>query len=181
MMCWERICWRPTLGNNRDALEVHNPAKQHMVHCIWGIHKGDLERGMLKRWTMLEITHSNCYHVRTLVDEVNFHFIQITRDNIAECTDVHSFESEAQHLEMIDSLLSDNKNCFRSAERIEDGACSSNTAQIESNAANKCQASSWIASGSNYWAPLREIFSLDACPRSVCRGTLALHGGQQGW
>jgi len=69
------------------------------------MHKGDLERGMLKQWPTLDITHSNRYQVRAQVDKVQYHIIQSARDNIAELYDLHRFESAAERLEFIDSLL----------------------------------------------------------------------------
>jgi hypothetical protein len=58
--------------------------------------KGDLERGMLKQWPMLDITRSNEYLVRTQVNTVKSHFIQSARDNIARLYDLHHFESAAE-------------------------------------------------------------------------------------
>jgi hypothetical protein len=56
---FESISRRPTLADNRDVLEHRNAAKQHLVHRIRGMHKGDFERGMLKQRPMLDITRSN--------------------------------------------------------------------------------------------------------------------------
>jgi hypothetical protein len=64
---------------------------------------------MLKQWPMLDITRSNRYQVRAQVDKVKSHFIQSARDNTAELYDLHRFESAAERLEFIDSLLADKK------------------------------------------------------------------------
>jgi hypothetical protein len=105
---FESICERPTLADNRDVLEHRYAAKQHLVHSIRGLHKGDLERAMLNRLPTFDITRSNRYQVRTQVDKVKSHLIQSARDNIAELYDLHRFESAAERLEFIDSLLADN-------------------------------------------------------------------------
>jgi hypothetical protein len=77
------------------------------------MHKGDLERGMLKEWPTFVITHSNWYPVRTQVDQHKSHFIQSAWDDIPELYDLQSFESAAERLEFIDSLLSDNQYLVR--------------------------------------------------------------------
>jgi len=64
---------------------------------------------MLKQRPTLDISHPNQYHVQAQVDMVKFHFIQSARDNIADLYDIHRFESTAERLESIDSLLADNK------------------------------------------------------------------------
>jgi len=64
---------------------------------------------MLKQRPTLDITHSNWYQVRVQVDKIKFHFIQSARDNVAEQYDLQRFESDAEHLEFIDSLLADYK------------------------------------------------------------------------
>jgi len=117
----ESISSSPTLADNRDILEHCYAAKQHLVHSIWGTHKGDLERGMLKQWPTLDITHSNRYQVRVQVDKVKSHFIHWARDNIAELYNLHRFESAAECFEFIDSLLADKKYLFPVAERVEGG------------------------------------------------------------
>jgi hypothetical protein len=63
---------------------------------------------MLNQRPMMDITRSNRYQVRAQVEKVKSHFIQSVRDNIAELYDLHHFESAAEHLEFIDSLLVDN-------------------------------------------------------------------------
>jgi hypothetical protein len=67
---------------------------------------------MLKQQAMLDITHSNRYHVRAQLDNVISHFIQSARDTIAERYDLNWFESAAERLEVIDSVLADNKYLF---------------------------------------------------------------------
>jgi len=99
--------------------------------------KGDPERGMLEQLPTLDIARSNRYQVRTQVDKVKSHFIQSARDNIAELYDLHCFESNAECLEFIDSLLADNKYLFPLAEGVEGGVCGPNPTQRVSKAANK--------------------------------------------
>jgi hypothetical protein len=70
---------------------------------------------------MVDITRSNRYQVRTQVDKVKSRFIQSVRDNIAELHHLHRFESAAERLEFIDSLLADNKYLFPVAECVEGG------------------------------------------------------------
>jgi len=92
---------------------------------------------MLKQRPTLDITRSNRYQVRTQVDNFKSHFIQSARDNIAELYDLHRFESNAEHLEFIDSLLADDEYLFPLADRVEGGVCGPNPTQRVSKAANK--------------------------------------------
>ena len=92
---------------------------------------------MLKQRPTLDITRSNWYQVRAHVDMVKSQFIQSARDNIAELYDLHHFESNAERLEFIDSLLADNKYLFPLAERAEGGVCGPNPTQRVSKAANE--------------------------------------------
>jgi len=108
----------------------------------------------------LDITLSNRYQVRAQVDKVKFHFIQSARDNIAELYDLHRFESNAEHLEFIDSLLADNKYLFPVAERVEGGVRGPNPTQRVSKAANKWPASTLLPGGSNPAVYLDQILSL---------------------
>ena len=101
------ISWSPTLADIRVVLEYCYAAKQHLVHSIWSTHKWDLERGMLKQQPTLDITSSNRYQVWAHIDMVQSHFIQSARDNILDVDDLHRFQSDAEHLELIDSLLAD--------------------------------------------------------------------------
>jgi len=158
-MCFKSSSWRPTLADNRDVLEHRYAAKQHLVHSIWGPHKGHLERGMLKQRPMLDIRHSNRYQVRTQVDKVKYHFIQSARDNIAELYDLHRFESATESLELIDSLLADNKYLFPVAKRVEDGVHGPNPTQRESKAANEWPASTLHPGRSNRTVHLHQILS----------------------
>ena len=112
-----------------------------MVHSIRGTHKGHFERGMLNQRPTLDITWSNWYQVRAQVDKVKSHLIQSAMDNIAELYDLHRFESAAERLEFIDSLLADNKYLFPIAEGVESGVCGTNPTQRESKAANE-----WLVS-----------------------------------
>jgi len=90
---------------------------------------------------MLDITSSNRYQVQAQVDKVTSQFIQSARANIAEIYDLHRFESDAKHLEFIDSLLADNKYLFPVAEHVDGGVGGPNPAQRESKAANDWPAS----------------------------------------
>jgi len=105
--CCESISCSPTLADNRDVLEHRYAAKQHSVHRIRGTHRGELERGMLNQRLTLDNTCSNQYQVCAHVDKVKSHFVNSARDNVAELYDVHRFESAAEHLDFIDSLLAD--------------------------------------------------------------------------
>ena len=136
MRC-ESICRSPILADNREVLEHRYGAKQHLVHTMWGTHKVDLERGMLMQRPMLDITCSNRYQVQAQVDKVKSCFMQSARDNIVELFDLHCFESNAEYLELIDSLLVDNKYLFLVAKHVEGGVCIPNPVQRESTAANK--------------------------------------------
>jgi len=107
------------------------------------------------RW----ILHAHRYQVRAQVDKVKSHFIQSARDNRAERYDLHRFESAAECLEFIDSLLADNKYLFPVAERVEDGVRGPNPTQRESKAANKWPASTSLPVGSNPAVYLHQILS----------------------
>jgi len=85
------------------------------------MHKGDLERGMLTQRPMLDSTCSNWYQVQAQVNKVKSHYIQSAWDNIAGLYNLHHFESDAERLEFIDSLLADNKYLFPVAEPVEGG------------------------------------------------------------
>jgi hypothetical protein len=114
---------------------------------------------MLKQWPTLDITRSNWYQVRTQVDKVKSYFIESARDNIAELYDLHHFESTAERLELIDSLLADNKYRFPIAGRVEGGVCGPNPTQIESKAANEWLASTLLPGGWNPAVYLHQILS----------------------
>ena len=81
------------------------------------------------RWAMLGIKHSIRYQVPAQVDKVKSHFIQSARDHIAAHYDLHRFESDAEHLELNDSLLADNKYLFPVAECVEGGVHGPNGTQ----------------------------------------------------
>jgi len=125
------------------------------------MHKGDLERGMLKQRPRLDITRSNGYQVRAQVDKVKSHSIQSARDNIAELYDLHHFESDAERLEFIDSLLADNMYLFPLAEHVEGGVRGPNPMQRVSKAANKWPAFTLLPDGSNPGVYLHQILSSD--------------------
>jgi hypothetical protein len=119
------------------------------------MHKEDLERGM----PTLVITCSNQYQVRAHINKVKSHFSQSGRDNIAELSDLHRFESAAEGLEFIDSLLADNKYLFAIAQRVEGGVRGRNPMQRESKAPNEWLASTFLPGGSNPAVYLNQILS----------------------
>jgi len=84
---------------------------------------------MLKQWPTLDITCSIRYQVRAEVDGIKSHFIQSASDNIAELYDLHRFESDAEGLEFIDSLLVDAKYLFPKAGCVEGGVRGPNPTQ----------------------------------------------------
>jgi hypothetical protein len=137
----DSISWSPTLAENRDVLEQRYAAKQHLIHTIRGSHKGDRERGMLNQRPTVDITRSNRYQIRAQVDKVKSHLIKSVRDNIADLYDLHQFESAAERLEFINSLLAHNKYLLPIAERVEGGVRGPNPTQRESKADNE-----WLAS-----------------------------------
>jgi len=89
----------------------------------------------------LNITNSNQFQVRAQVDKAKSNVIQSAMDGIAELYDLHHFETDAEHWKFIDFFWSHNKYLFTEAWREEGGICGPNTTQKESNAANKCLAS----------------------------------------
>jgi len=78
---------------------------------------------------------------------------------MAELCDLHQFESAAEHLEFIDSLLADNKYLCPIAERVEGGVRGPNPTQRQSKAANKWLASTLLPGGSNPAVYLHQILS----------------------
>ena len=114
---------------------------------------------MLNQRPTVDITRSNRYQVRAQVDKVKSHFIQSVRDNIAELYDLHRFESTAERLEFIDSLLADNKYLFPVAECVEGGVRGPNPMQRESKAANKWPASTVLSCRGNPAVYLHQILS----------------------
>jgi len=114
---------------------------------------------MLKQRPTFDITRSNWYQVRAQVDKVKSHFIQSTTDNIAELYDLHRFESTAEHLEFIDSLLADNKYLFPISERVEGGVRGPNPTQRGSKAANEWLVSTLLPGRSNPAVYLHQILS----------------------
>jgi len=90
---------------------------------------------------------------------VKSHFIQSARDNIAVLHDLHRFESAAEHLEFIDSLLADNNYLFPGVEGGEGGVRSPNPTWRESKAANEWPASTLLPGRSNAVVYLHQILS----------------------
>jgi len=114
---------------------------------------------MLKQRPTLDITRSKWYQVRAPVDKVKSRFIQSARDNIAELYALQRFESTAERLEFIESLLADHKYLFPIAERVEGGVRDPNPMQRESKAANEWPASTLLPGGSNPAVYLHQISS----------------------
>jgi hypothetical protein len=114
---------------------------------------------MLKQRPAVDIPRSNRYQVRTQVDTVKSHFIQSAWDNIAELYDLHQFESAAERLEFIDSLLADNQYLFPITERVEGGECGPNPTQRESKDANEWPASTLLHRGSHSTVYQHQILS----------------------
>jgi len=114
---------------------------------------------MLNQRPTLDVTRSNRDQVRAQVEKVKSHFIQSARDIIAELYDLHRFESNAERLEFIDSLLADNKYLFPLADHVEGRVRDPNPTQRESKAANECPASTLLPGGSNPMVYLHQILS----------------------
>jgi len=123
------------------------------------MHKGDLERGMLKRRPTVDMPRSTWYQVRAEVDNVASHFIQSATDHIAELYDLHRFQSDAERLEFIDCLLADNKYLIPVAEPVEDGVRGLNPTQRVSKAANEWPASNLVPTESNPGVYLHQMLS----------------------
>jgi len=85
--------------------------------------------------------------------------IQSTRDNIAELYDLHRFESAAERLEFIYSLLADNQYLLPIAEGVEGGVCGPNSMQRVSKAANQWLASTSLPGRSIHTVYLHQILS----------------------
>ena len=98
---------------------------------------------------MVDITRLNRYQVRTQVDKVKSHYIQSVWDNIAELYDVDHFESATERLELIESVLADNKYLFPVAERVQGGVRGPNPTRRESKAENEWLASTVLPGGGN--------------------------------
>jgi hypothetical protein len=91
----------------------------------------------MKQWPILDTTSSNRYHVRTQVHNVKSYCIQSARDNITEVNDLHRFESAAESLEFINSILAENRYIVPVAECVKCGVCGPNPKLRESKAANQ--------------------------------------------
>jgi len=114
---------------------------------------------MLKQRRTWNITCSNCYHVWAQVNKVQSHFIQSARDNIAESYDLLCFESDAEHLEFIYSLLADKEYIFPVAEHVEGGVLSPSPTLRESKAANESRASTPLHGRRNRGVEQNQILS----------------------
>jgi len=78
---------------------------------------------------------------------------------LAELSDLHRFESDAEHFKFIDSLLEDNNYVCPVAVHVEGGVRSPNPMQRVSKAANKWPASTVLPGGSNPAVHLHQILS----------------------
>jgi len=114
---------------------------------------------MPKQLPTLDITRSNRYQIRTQVDKVKSDFIPLSRINIGELYDLHRFESNAEHLEFIDSLLADNKYHFPVAERVEGGVCGPHPTPRVSKAADASPESTSLPGGCNPVVYLHQILT----------------------
>jgi hypothetical protein len=123
----------------------------------------------------MDITCSIQYQVRAQVDIVKSHFIQSTRNYLAEVHDLHCFESDTESLEFIDSLLADNKYIFPVAERVEDGVRDPNPMQSVSKSANKCPVSTLLPGETNPVVYQHQNLSLSEYPQYLCGWISKLH------
>jgi len=112
---------------------------------------------MLKQRPTLDITPSNRHLVHAQVDKIKSHFIQSARENIAGRYELHRFESAAEHVEFIDSLLAGKMYLFPVADRVEGGVRGQNTTQRESKAANEWPVSSTPRGRNNPMVNLHQI------------------------
>jgi hypothetical protein len=97
--------------------------------------------------------------VQAQVDKVKSHFIQSPWYKMAELYHLHRFESAAERLEFIDSLLADNKYLFPIAESVEGGVRGPNPTQRQSKAANEWPESTLLLGGSNPAVYIYQILS----------------------
>jgi hypothetical protein len=114
---------------------------------------------MLNQLPTVVIKRSNRNQVHAQVDTVKSHFIQSASDNIAELYDLHRIESATARLEIIDSLVADNKYLFPVAERVEGGVGSLNPTLRESKADNEWLATTLLPVGGNPAVCLHQILS----------------------
>jgi hypothetical protein len=114
---------------------------------------------MLNQRPTVEITLSNQYLVRVHVDKVKSLFIQSVKGNIEELYDLHRFESSAERLEFINSLLAFKKYLFPVAECVEGGVHGPNPMQRELKPDNELLASTLLPGGSNPAVYLPQILS----------------------
>jgi hypothetical protein len=146
---FESISQSLKLADKTYVLEHCYAAKQHLVHSIPGPYKGHLETGILKQRPTLDTTRSNQYQVQAQVDNVTSYFTPLARDNIAELYDHHRFDSAAECLEFIDSLVADCKYPSPVAERVDGGVRGPYPRQRELKAANEWPTSTLAPGGSN--------------------------------
>jgi len=114
---------------------------------------------MLQQRPTLDSTRSSWYHVRAQVDLIISHVIQSARDHIAELYDPHRSGSDAECLELIDSLLLDNQYLVPLAEHMEDGVHGPNRMQRESKTANEWLAATFLIGAINPAGYLDQIIS----------------------
>ena len=80
-------------------------------------------------------------------------------DNIAEHYDLHHFESVAEHLEFIDSILADNKYLVPVAKHVEGGVHGPNPTHRESKADHAWLESTLPAGGGNRVVYVHQLVS----------------------
>jgi len=114
---------------------------------------------MQKQLPILGITRSNQYQAHTQVDKVKSHFIQSAKDNIGDLYDLHRLKSGIEHVELINSLLADDKYMFPIAESVEGGVRGPNPMQRESKVANKWLGYTRLPGGCNPAVCLHQILS----------------------
>jgi hypothetical protein len=85
--------------------------------------------------------------------------MESVRDNIEELYNLHHFESTAERLEFIDSLLADNKYLFPVAEHVEGGVRGPNPTQRESEADKEWLPSTLLSGGGNPAVHLHPVLS----------------------
>jgi hypothetical protein len=116
----------------------------------------------------LAIQRSNWYQVRAPVENVNSHLIQSARVNIVEHYDLHLFQSTAERLEYINSLLVNNRYLFPVAGCVEGDVCGPNPTQRESKANNEWLVCTVLSCGGNPTVCLHQMLSSGEEQRKVC-------------
>ena len=119
---------------------------------------------MLKQRPTLDITRSNRSQFCAQVDKNTSHIIQSAKLNIPELYDLHCFESNAERLDFIDSLLADITYPFSVAERVEGSVHSPDSTLRVSNTAKEWPATTSHTGRSNPAVYLHPILSSGKSP-----------------